>query len=135
MVPESNDPNSELAATARRIGGVRYSFASVQDLRDFQRKEMYKQREEWQRAIDEGQYEGTGLDPSFQQMQSSLYEKARNQVIEYDEKSLREGRDRIREQIAESQAKHAESTKRFKSLRVGRHGDSERYERLRRGGR
>jgi hypothetical protein len=129
MVPDSNDPNSDMSKTARQSGGVRYEFNSVHELREFQRKRGYMKEEEWMRTMDEGGYDISS--PDFKQMRDAMYTTSRNQVIDYDDRSLREGRDMLREMFEDKRKQHEESVKRFRSLRVGRAEDGRRYERLR----
>lgn len=136
IAPHSNDIHDEQAKLAREWGGVRRELGSIRELDAFQREQRNRQRDIWQREIDEGIYEGTSLDPSYQQLEAALYEKARNQVLEYDEKSLLEGRDRIRERMAEDRQRQVETQQRRRAslekpgFRLGRPSDRERYERL-----
>lgn len=137
MAPESNDPNSDLARTARESGGIRREFTSIRELEKFQMEQRERKRVEYQKMIDDGLFEGTALEPTYQQLESALYEHARNQVLEYTEESLKAGRDRIREKMAEAREKQFNAQKKRMELlekygmRVGKAQDGKTYERLR----
>lgn len=135
MVPPVTDPSdpayAECIETCRSGGGIRMEFTSLSEMRQFQRTRMESQREEWLKQIDTGEFGVTT--PDFQQLQKALYSQSRNQILEYDQKSLESGHDRIRENISERKEQRERFQEKFRSLKIGRHGDSKRYERLRSG--
>lgn len=136
--PDS-DPHSEFARTNSDAGGVRMELTSVRELREFQRQRGQQKMDEWRRRADEGGFYdpmfGIDTTPDEQTLRDRAYESGRNQVIDYDDKSLRDGHDRIREHLAAQREQNERAVSKFRSLRVGRAGDNERYERLKRGGR
>lgn len=131
--PWTNDPNDEQARIAREAGGVRMEFTSIREMQEFQRKQGYRNEDKWLRVMDEGGYDISS--PDFKQMREAMYKSGRNMVLDYDQKSIRERQDLIFEDMKKRREQHEESIRRFKSLKVGRAGDAQRYERLRRGNR
>jgi hypothetical protein len=135
-VTPDNDPHSELARSNVKLGGVRMEFNSLSELRSFQKRRANDALDEWNRRADNGEFFdpmfGVDITPSYQAMQDAAYRHSRNQVLDYDHASLLAGNDRIREEQAIRQERHARSIERFKGVRVGRGADAKRYEELKR---
>lgn len=136
MVPDSNDPTTETARTAAECG-IRREFNSLRELDQFQKEQANRKREHWQRMIDDGYFEGTGLEPTYQQLEEALYRSARNDVREFTAESIAAGKG-IRKEIHEARERMFEENARRKKenwerlgVRVGRPKDNARYERIR----
>lgn len=146
MSVDTNTPEMvETAATA----GVRREFGSVKELEAFCKERSRQKVERWKREMDE-HYHETGeelygvMTPTYQQWADLEYGGVRNDVIDFDEASIKEGRGHMQEEMALRRQQQEEKIKRFRpardgsirlpdgsKFRIGTPADNKRYERLR----
>lgn len=157
MLPDGGflniDPGTpEMVETAASVG-YRREFGSVRELDQFCKEQSRRKVEAWKREMDE-HYAETGeelygvMTPTYQQWSELEYSGVQNDVIDFDEQSMKERKGHMYEEMAKRRAEQEAKLARHRPardgsirlrnqdgspgarFRIGRPEDRERYERL-----
>lgn len=146
MLPDGDymsvDTNTPAMVETAATVGVRREFGSLKEVRDFCKNRAKQKVEAWKREADEGLYGVTT--PDFKQWAELDHIACMNDVLNYDEKTIREKLGHMGEVMAERRRIHDATMKRFRPardgsiqlpggarMRIGGPQDKARYDRLR----